>query len=80
VNRTTTQSAGSAGTYDVLFDQNIVGCAYLGTIGLPGIGGVSAPGFLTVAGLSISPYGVFVETSNATGVPSNFAFHLGVFC
>jgi len=79
INRTTTTSP-TAGVYDVLFDQNVRGCAYIGTIGLTGYTLSATPGFLTVVGLFASSYGVFVVTYNATAVQTGMAFHLAVFC
>lgn len=70
----------ATGTYQVDFTQNITGCAYLGTIGLTGSVGASAPGEITVVGRAGAANGVFVQTFNSAGAPANLAFHLGILC
>jgi hypothetical protein len=68
----------STGTYQVLFSQDITGSAYIGTIGLTGSEGTSAPGLITVVGRFRAANGVFVQMFNATGTLTDLAFHLAV--
>jgi len=70
----------TTGTYQVDFAQNITGCAYLGTIGLTGSLGASAPGEITVVGRAGDANGVFVQTFNSAGALTNLSFHLGILC
>jgi hypothetical protein len=74
-----TQHLAPAGQYEVIFDTNTTGCAYIGNVGSPGDG---APvGFLTTALRSGTTNGVFVLTFNAVGAPpANNNFHLELVC
>lgn len=64
------------GIYQVLFDHDITGSAYIGTIGLTGSSGESPAGQIAVVGRAGAANGVFVQTFNATGTPTDLAFHL----
>ena len=70
----------SDGTYEVLFDRGIRGCAYTATIGLSGAAGVEAPGEITVVGRFEAGNGVFITTHDSTGASANRGFHLTVNC
>lgn len=70
----------ATGTYQVDFAQNITGCAFLGTVGLTGSIGASAPGEITVVGRYGDANGVFVQTFNSAGGLANLSFHLGILC
>jgi hypothetical protein len=80
-NATTTSSEGT-GDYQVVFDQNVRDCAYIGTLGIPGStgGGSQSAGFLTTAGRADNPYGVWVETFDSAGTLTDEPFSLVVFC
>ena len=67
-----------AGNYEVIFSQNITGSAYIATIGLAGSLGVSAPGQVSVVGRFLNPNGVFIQTTDSTGNPTNMGFHLAI--
>ena len=66
------------GLYQVLFDHDLTGSAYIGTIGLIGNSGESPAGLIAVVGRFGAPNGVFVQTFNAAGKPTDLAFHLAV--
>ncbi len=66
------------GHYEVIFDSNVRGGAYIATIGLSGSSQFSPPGQITVAGRLNNVNGVFITTSDATGKPTDLGFHLGV--
>src|SRR6266700_1731230 len=51
---------GTTGFYEVIFDTDITGCAYIGTVVVPGI--VNLGGFLTTARLAGTTNAVFVNT------------------
>lgn len=70
------------GTYEVIFDQNVSSCSYSATLGIPGneFGGSPSPGFVSTAGRSGNVNGVFVQTWDSTGTPTNESFNLAVFC
>ena len=67
-----------AGTYQVVFSQDVTGCAYQATLGGPttdiGSGQVSVSQLPSVAA------GVRVQTRNSAGSLTNGAFFLTVFC
>jgi hypothetical protein len=66
------------GHYEVIFDSNMRGGAYIATIGLSGATQFSAPGQITVAGRLNNGNGVFITTSDANGKATDLGFHLGV--
>jgi len=66
-----------AGNYQVFFDRNVSSCAYVATVG---ISGNPPPSMIGVAPRSGQGWAVFVETYNATGIPTNQSFELAVFC
>lgn len=68
------------GTFDIRFDIGIRQCAYVGTIGLPGNSGSSAPGEITVVGRAGTNNGVFVQTFDSSGTIADRSFHLAIFC
>jgi hypothetical protein len=75
----TSVSKSATGNYVVTFNQEITGCAFLGTIGATGFIGFER-GEIDVAGSGGSTNGVFVETENGTGTLENRSFHLAVIC
>ena len=66
------------GIYQVLFDHDITGSAYMGTIGLTGSIGSSPAGEIAVVGRFGAANGDFVQTFNSAGAPTDLAFHLAV--
>jgi len=71
----------ATGTYDVRFGlASITGCAFIGTIGLSGTSGTSAPGEITVVGRAGAPNGIFVQTFNSAGGLADLGFHILVAC
>lgn len=74
-------SAGTAeGAYEVIFDRDVTGCAYVATVGLAGSESSAAPAVATVVGRSEEPNGVYVVTTLLNGDPSTEGFHLMVSC
>jgi hypothetical protein len=69
----------STGNYEVIFSQNMAGCAYAATIGNAATGTAPA-GFITVAARAGNVNGVFVQTSDTTGALADRQFHLVVTC
>ncbi|MGN6378023.1 MAG: hypothetical protein ACTHNU_03645 [Gaiellales bacterium] len=78
--KVTSASSLGAGVYQVLFSGNVSACAYEATIGLSTNGGSIQGGQITTAGRAGNTKGVFVETTNAAGTPTNQPFHLIVVC
>ncbi|MCU1531653.1 MAG: hypothetical protein JWO49_1224 [Arthrobacter sp.] len=70
----------SAGTYQVIFNGNVAGCAYIATIGEGDASGAQPPGEITVAPRLGNNRGVFVTTHNSAGALSDRDFHLVVIC
>jgi hypothetical protein len=71
-------SAGS-GDYEVDFNRDVTGCAYVATLG-NATGGTAPNGFITDAARAGVPSGVFVKTSNTAGSPADIQFHLILAC
>ncbi len=72
-------NVGFPGNYQVIFNKNVSGCAYVATIGDTDSGS-TAPGEIWVAGRNGNADGVFVDTQDDTGAESNLPFHLSVSC
>ncbi|MEU1684029.1 hypothetical protein [Micromonospora sp. NPDC005707] len=66
----------ATGMYQVGFDQDVAGAAYIGTVG-PAAGGLAPQGAITVAPRTGIPNAVFVETYAASG-HTDRPFHLAV--
>ena len=66
------------GQYEVIFDSNVRGGAYIASIGLSGSVGASSPGQISVVGRFNNVNGVFIETTDSSGNLANLGFHLGV--
>jgi hypothetical protein len=66
------------GIYQVLFSHDITGSVYVGTIGLSGSVGSSPAGEIAVVGRFGAANGVFVQTFNSAGTPTDLGFHLSV--
>jgi S-layer homology domain len=69
---------GTTGFYEVIFDTNITGCAYIGTVVVPGIAGLG--GFLTTARLAGTTNGVLVNTFSEAGGIADRTFQVEVVC
>jgi hypothetical protein len=70
---------GFAGAYEIIFDTDTTGCAYIGSIGNAGAG-TASDGFLTTALRSGTTNGVFVQTSDTTGLNADRPFHVHLLC
>jgi hypothetical protein len=73
-------TAGGPGCYEVIFDDDVTGCAYIGTITNPPDAGTQPTGEITTVRRGSNPNGVFVTTHNSSGAPSDRAFALVVTC
>jgi len=71
-------SSGS-GDYEVDFNRDVTGCAYVATLG-NATAGTAPNGFVTDAARAGVPSGVFVKTSNTAGNPADIQFHLIIAC
>ncbi len=67
------------GAYEVVFNRNVSGCAYIATLGSPEAGSAFA-GMVAVATRLGNPDAVFVQTFAEKGKPMAQSFHLAVFC
>ncbi|GHJ13633.1 MULTISPECIES: hypothetical protein [unclassified Micromonospora] len=67
----------AAGMYQVAFDQDVAGAAYVGTVGPASGGGLAQQGVITVAPRVGIANAVFVETHAASG-HADRPFHLAV--
>lgn len=70
----------SAGVYDVRFRRNITQCAWSGTIGFGTFSGSTGPSHISVTGRAGTTTGVFVQTWNAGGIPTDLPFLLTIIC
>jgi hypothetical protein len=75
-------SSGKIGTgiYGVDFPIDITYCAVVPTLGETGEKGAVPAGFITVAGLTSDPKGIFIATYNFAGHRKDFPFHVDVAC
>ena len=67
------------GIYDVFFNRDVSGCAYVASLGGPDAGTPPA-GTVAVTNLSDAPKGLFVITRNSAGNNASLPFHVAVFC
>jgi hypothetical protein len=66
------------GTYEVDFGtKDVSGCAFVATLGAPGVSTTPPVGEISVAS---DADGVFIQTSNSAGAPADASFHLYVSC
>ena len=72
-------NTGLTGAYQVIFNKDVSGCAYVATIGDTD-SGTPLPGQIWVAGRSGNADGIFIDTQDSTGASSNRPFHLSVSC
>jgi hypothetical protein len=66
----------TTGFYQVIFDTNITGCAYIGTVVLPGL--VNVGGFLTTKAGTTNT--VLVNTFSEAGGVDDRSFQVEVVC
>jgi hypothetical protein len=78
--RGVTSAARSAtGRYQVIFDRDVRGCAYLASLG--DVGAANPPlGQVSTSALVSNVNGVAVRTTTSNGNNANRAFHLAVSC
>ena len=67
------------GIYDVFFNRDVSGCAYVASLG-GAAAGTPPAGTAAATNLSGLPAGLFVITRNSAGTNANLPFHLAVFC
>jgi hypothetical protein len=71
----------STGTYQVTFNKNQSGCAYIATPGDPGAGAVSGPILATVASRAGNANALFIQTfDQSSGALSDQPFHVETYC
>jgi hypothetical protein len=70
----------AVGQYEVVFNRDVTGCAYIATIGLSGSSGASPSGEITVVGRFGNANGVFLTTHDSAGNFADRGFHLAVHC
>jgi hypothetical protein len=75
----TSSTKTSTGTYSVVFNRNVTGCAYVGSLGTASLGS-PPPGSFGATNLFLSPNGIFVKTRNPAGADTDSAFDVAVFC
>jgi hypothetical protein len=68
-----------AGRYQVIFDRDVRGCAYIASIGDAG-GAAPAAGLVETSALASNVNGVSLRTQNSNGNPTDRPFHLLVSC
>jgi hypothetical protein len=71
----------NTGTYEVIYDRVVSGCAYTATVGLPGTtGSITTPVSITTATRAGHADGVFVFIHHDNGSTIDEPFHLQVTC
>ncbi len=68
----------TTGFYEVIFDTNITGCAYIGTVVVPGL--VNVGGFLTTTLLAGTTNAVLVNTFSEVGAVDDRSFQVEIVC
>lgn len=68
----------STGTFEVIFDRNVAGCAYSATIGDGFLG--TFDGQASATNRIFNSAGVFVATGDSAGANTSLPFHLVVTC
>lgn len=68
----------AAGQYQVVFNHDVTGSAFVASLGLSGSLGVGPSGEITVVGRYGVANGVFVATLDSSGNYADRSFHLGV--
>jgi hypothetical protein len=68
------------GRYQVIFNRDVRGCAYLATIGDAGAAGPPNGAEITTTSLASNVNGVAIRTENSGGSPTDRPFHLVVAC
>ena len=76
----TTFKMGDDGDYEVVFDKNIVNCAYMATIVSDTAVANALRGQIGVGPAADDQRALVVQTTNAQGQPSKRPFHVAVFC
>ena len=66
------------GSYEVVFDRDVTGCIYLGTVGGPE--SVASAGQISITRLADNPNALYVVTYTGSGSASDRSFYVGVFC
>jgi hypothetical protein len=69
----------NTGVYDVFFNRNVSGCAYVASLGGANAGTPPA-GTVGATNLSDELAGLYVTTRNSAGNLANEPFHVAVFC
>ena len=69
----------ATGTYNLYFDRDVTGCAYIGSIG-GSSGGTPPAGDVGATNLSGAANGVYVKTYTGAGSVADQAFHVAVLC
>jgi hypothetical protein len=67
------------GRYQVIFDRDVRGCTYVGSVADPGAAG-PPQGQVTLTSLASNVNGVDVRTETSNGAAANKPFHLVVSC
>jgi hypothetical protein len=70
----------SAGVYDVRFNRNISTCAWTGTVGFGTFSGSTAASMISITGRAGTNNGLFVQTFNQAGTPTDLPFSAIVIC
>jgi hypothetical protein len=70
------------GVYEVLFHRRITNCGWSGTVGFGQnpFNGSTGPVMISVSGRSATNNGVFVQTWNGAGTPTDLPFTVVVVC
>ncbi len=68
------------GIYQVIFNRDVRGCAYVATVGSPTVDAIPPSGQVTVASHPTNVNAVRVRTGNDAGVALDRSFHIAVIC
>ena len=76
--RTVSSAQLGVGAYEVVFDTDVTGCAYVGSLG--GITIDTPVGHISVTRRSFNPNGIYVLTTDPDGFATELNFHVEVVC
>ncbi|MFL6099859.1 MAG: hypothetical protein ACJ71T_07900 [Actinomycetales bacterium] len=70
----------SSGVYDVRFNRNLSTCAWTGTVGFGTFSGSTGPSMISISGRAGTNNGLFVQTFDAAGTPTDLPFSAIAIC
>jgi len=80
IGTTTNATHPSTGIYNAVFRRSLSGCVWTGTIGFGTFSGSTSASSISITGLAANNKGLFVQTFNQAGTPTDLPFEVHVIC